>query len=416
MRCAPVSVCLVVLVLAAASPSARAQDGDGAEDAAPRGVESAEDWYRFSKAFGERLTAAGLVPESVDEKMACAMLHEDEIDPVADAALELVEYVAVQPMGLEPKVPEFGFIEHMVRVAVSRGGTGDPRLAYVIARLRAAEGDWDTAYAMLVEAREKEFDSTRVDPWIFRAAVNRAPRMIDSGAADNAIAMLTLVLEEQPDHPDVLEAKINLAAAYRKRDEHVAAERILLELTQSHPESPYPWNSLGRVYLDQGELAKSLEAYRKAVALAAGRPPYAEALGSVAYVLMEMGRIDECEQALNAYLRLNPDSPAGLHLLGKLYRERGESLEAVKVLRRAARLAPWDPAILTTLQQVHYERDEKQEAEEVGERLDRLRAAARRANEEAEKKKKAADAGAAPAPSDDGTPPAPVPAPPPDGE
>jgi tetratricopeptide (TPR) repeat protein len=190
---------------------------------------------------------------------------------------------------------------------------------------------------------------------------------------DEAVEQLTAVIEEQPNHPEELAAKVNLAVAYRRRDERVMSEKILRKLLEKYSGNAQPWNTLGQVLFDQGRLEEALEAFRNAISLAsASGQPYEEALVSLAHVLYKLGRTEESERATENFLKLKRDAPGGLYLMALLERDKGNTLEAVRILRRANRIAPNDHGILTLLQQVHYERNEFEDAEEIEAKLERL--------------------------------------------
>lgn len=354
-----------------------------AQEDLPEGAESTEAWYLFSEEFATQLQSVGRVREAVEEILACGTLHTDEVDKLADGAVLLVEFGAQQPGGLRPGSEYQRIADDMIRAAVSRGGIGDGRLAYAIGRISFAAVDWGAAYRMFRNARKSGWEPARVEPWYYRAVVNRAPLLLDAMRIDTAVEQLEEVIAAQPDHPETMAAEINLAAAYRRRDERVTAEKILRKLVEKFPARPQPWNTLGQILFDQGRLEEALEAFQNSIsrAVALGLA-YDEALVSTAHVLYKLGRAEESERVTQSYLRLHQDAPGGLYLMAMLHRDKGETLEAVKVLRRAHRIAPDDTGILTLLQQVHYERDEIDDAADVGLAIEKIEEAARRALDE----------------------------------
>lgn len=361
---------LVLATLFAAAAPAQAQE----EPAPLDGVELTDDWYRFSERFAEHLRESGRIRESIEEVFACGALHTDEMDLLADAAVLFIEFGAQQPTGIRPGSEYQRIADDLIRAAVGRGGEGDPRLAYAIGRIRFAAVDWATAYRMFREAREQNWEPSRVDPWYYRAVVNRSPLLIDAMRIDEAVAQIQEVLAEQPGHPEEMAARINLAVAFRRRDERVVSEKILRELVEAYPNQAQPWNTLGQVLFDQGRLEEALEAFRNAIALAsAAGQPYEEALVSMAHVLYKLGRTEDSERATQNFLKLKRDAPGGLYLMALLERDKGNTIEAVRILRRAHRIAPRDQGILTLLQQVHYERNEFDEAEEIEKQLEVIR-------------------------------------------
>jgi tetratricopeptide (TPR) repeat protein len=366
---------LVLTFVAAVPPSVRAQEEAEPAPATaeraphPAGVETTEDWIAFTRELAAELRARDRIPDLVEELMAYAVLDPDQVDVVADAALLLFQHATTLAHGTDPGSPYLVTVEQLIGTAVSRGGVGDPRLAYLIGRLRLLDGRYNIAYDMLREAQKAGYDAERVEPWIYVAAVNRAPRLLDLGRAPEVIEELERLLREQPDHPRSIEAKINLASAYRHNRDRVRSLQIVEELTAAHPGDHRAWQALGREHLDQSRLEDALEAYRKALALSgAHQEAYAKSLASIALVLYKLGRFEESEKAVKGYLELERESASGLRLLAQLSRERGDTLEALRLLRRADRIAPNDPSVLTLMEQIHFERGEVEEAEAVRKR------------------------------------------------
>lgn len=366
---------LVLLALAGASPAWGQDDGSAEPAAEPEppleGVETTEEWERFSRIFAQELRQQGRIPDAVEEYVAVAALRPADRDVVADAAVLLVDHASGLAHGLQAGSPYLLTAESLVHMGVAREGVGDARLAYVIGRLRLADGSWRVAHQMLNEAGAAGFPPERLHHWIFIAAVNRAPELLQEGRAPEVIEELERLIREQPNHPQIVEGRLNLAAAYRRNNDRVRSQEILEELTRRYPQDHRAWSGLGREHLDQHRLDEALDAYRKALALSgADRDAYAQSLASIALVLYKLGRLDESEQAARGFMELDSASAPGLYLLAMLERERGETLEAIKLLRRAERLDRDDPTILTLLEQIHYERGEHEEARQVRERRD----------------------------------------------
>jgi Flp pilus assembly protein TadD len=118
--------------------------------------------------------------------------------------------------------------------------------------------------------------------------------------------------------PERLEALVNLANLLRAESQFDAAEQLLKPALSRFPETPELWLTLGSVYREKGDAARAEEHYRQALTL---RPGYAPALGNLADMLADDGKIDD---ALALYARVLNDEPdnaqaklnrAVLHLL-----------------------------------------------------------------------------------------------------
>ncbi len=365
------TACTVTAVLCLGGAALAQDGGTGAAGPAADTVETTDAWAAFSLEFAEQLRQAGRIPDAAEEYGACAVLRPDDLDVVADTALMLLDHAAGIAHALDAGSPYVAMIKGLIQMGVQRGGVGDGRLAYVIGRLNLVEREYAKAYDMLREARDAGYDDEALAHWYFIAAVNLAPERMNAGYAQGVIGELTRLIEAQPDHPQIIEALVNLAAAHRRNSDHVKSLKILEDLAASYPQDHRVWSALGREHLDQSRLGDALAAYRKALALAGSNgDAYAQALASVAHVLYKLGHFEESEAAVRSFMELDSDSVAALHLLALLHRERGQTLEALKLLRRADRLAKDDPTVLTLLQQVLYERGEIEEADAVQKRRD----------------------------------------------
>ncbi len=64
-----------------------------------------------------------------------------------------------------------------------------------------------------------------------------------------------------------------------------------------------------------------------------------------AYNLHQAGRIDEAERGYRGWLSQHPDDADGLHLLGMLRHQRGDSAEALRLVAKAYELQPDNPSL-----------------------------------------------------------------------
>ncbi|HKU26038.1 MAG TPA: tetratricopeptide repeat protein [Candidatus Sulfotelmatobacter sp.] len=125
-------------------------------------------------------------------------------------------------------------------------------------------------------------------------------------------------------------------AAYRSQH-FQEAQKILLPLARSNPDSFEVNELLGIVLVARGEDAKANPILSKAVRL---KPEIAEARTALAANLLRLGRIAQAESQFRKVVELYPKSYDANHNLGEFYIQVGRLSDAIVYLNRAQEIDP----------------------------------------------------------------------------
>lgn len=121
-------------------------------------------------------------------------------------------------------------------------------------------------------------------------------RLQNAGQASAALARADAHIAAHPQDVQMRFIKAQLLAASGQPQ---AAEALLLQLTQDHPELPEPWNNLAVLYASGGRLEQAAEALQQALRI---HPAYATAQENLGDV--------RARQALAAWQRARQSDPA----------------------------------------------------------------------------------------------------------
>lgn len=235
-------------------------------------------------------------------------------------------------------------------------GLDADRLEIAEGRLEAAQGDLEAAkghflavesYPARLEARliligalsEKDKDrealallenfSCGEKEECRRYALLRADVLRRLQRLDEAFALLTRLVEEEPDDPD---ARYSRAMVAEKMDRIDTLEQDLRHILVQDPNNPQFLNALGYTYANRGiELDKARQLIEKALSL---RPQDGYILDSMGWVLYRQGRLDEAESWLRRAYGRFPDPEVAAHLAEVLWKQ-GKLDEARKILKQA---------------------------------------------------------------------------------
>lgn len=113
--------------------------------------------------------------------------------------------------------------------------------------------------------------------------------------------------------------------------------------TQSHPDDPKGWKSLGAHFLESGRQADARSALERALQVAPGD---AEAMRIMADLLLKEGKLEEARRQLDNALELDPDHLLGQIKLSEILHRLGRNEEALQRLDKigcpaAAHRAAW---------------------------------------------------------------------------
>jgi tetratricopeptide (TPR) repeat protein len=129
---------------------------------------------------------------------------------------------------------------------------------------------------------------------------------------------------------------------------------------------PYPWNILGSVYLDLGDLTNALASFRKTVELAPGFTVGYRNSGSVAYAL---GDYAGCLQWFRRCLEVTPQDPRAHYGAAIALNALGNGPQAIEELHESLRYVPQDPLVLRTLAELQIQEGQFDEAGQTAEKL-----------------------------------------------
>ena len=141
-------------------------------------------------------------------------------------------------------------------------------------------------------------------------------------------------------------ADYNLARLYLEENKFVEAENILLRLKADQPDNTIILETLGWLWYKQGDFLKSIDYYRKSVALADGN---AAAWHNIGLLQLEMDNREEAESSFRLAMGYAPEKiPYRLTLAGLLISEE-RAQETFDLLYPAYAAGSRDFAMLTLL-------------------------------------------------------------------
>lgn len=136
-------------------------------------------------------------------------------------------------------------------------------------------------------------------------------------------------------NPDNLEWRHGLALVYRSRGMLKEAENEHLEIIRRAPKDATHYNRLRIFYSETGQFEKALEYLRKAIEL---DPNHAFYMG-MAWLLRDLGRLDEAIVAGRRSVELKPTSYYSRISLGEMLLQKGNREDALREFQAAFELA-----------------------------------------------------------------------------
>jgi tetratricopeptide (TPR) repeat protein len=343
--------------------------------AAAPGGETSSTWVDWTERRAAELEARGEYEDAIEEWTVLAQLQPRAVEPLSRAAVLCVEVPVLRGKELTPGSPMFIAAERFVRAGIVRGGQFDAGLAYAVGRLHLAKSKWGDAWRTLTDATNWGFDPVRARWWQYRAAVNRAAMLIDTGRAQEAMEDLERLRKEQPGHVDERFLLIDLAVANHHMQQPEEAKKILDAVLAADPGAADALYLRGVILADQGLLEDAEKTFSEtllhATATYADRT-YRNALVRLADVQVKLGKLDEAEATAKRLLDVAKDDPEALFALGRVRQARNDLDGALKLFRRVARMNPESERTLGSLQQVLHLLGLDDEAAEVGKRIEAM--------------------------------------------
>jgi tetratricopeptide (TPR) repeat protein len=273
---------------------------------------------------------AGLFPENAAVRAALVEWHLGRGDPAAAEAV-LRKAAAAAPSDPAPALTLVRFLDEVRGAGAARAeldrlaDAADDPVPYVRARaaLDFAAGDREGAIAAmrgLVDAAAPS-DATR------DLETGLAGMLAETGAAEEAAALVEAVLAEDRDHVAALKLRAKLAL---DADRPEAAVQDLRAALAQAPDDAEALTVMALAYERQG--ARELAGEQLARAVEASDRAPAESLRHAAF-LMQEGRTGPAEAVLVDALREAPDHPELLAMLGEVHLARRDFARAGQVAR-----------------------------------------------------------------------------------
>ncbi len=198
---------------------------------------------------------------------------------------------------------------------------------HALAELHFDAGRAADARAVLAQARQHVEVDARVHRMLGEAELRR-------GRLDVALRELRSATELDPKNTA---AYFSLGVTLRRLDKLSDAEQAFAKLAEQ--DSSYPGLALerGRIYEAQGNPAKAVESYQRALKQ---RPDDPNLLLRLAAAQVAGGQIDDAERSLQEVRKSRPNSAEVEHFMGRVAFARGNLSTAMRLFDRAVQLDP----------------------------------------------------------------------------
>lgn len=155
-----------------------------------------------------------------------------------------------------------------------------------------------------------------------------------------------------------------------ERGDYGSAERALLEVIKTNPDSAPLYHNLALVSYKKLDMERAAASWGKAVSLDPGNPRY---LYHLAFALSIGGRVEEAIPLYQRLLTKMDGQPEIYNSLGQLYQFEGDVLQAEKGFRKAVALKPDYLPALNNLGRLYRKSGRLKEAERIFRKVARLR-------------------------------------------
>jgi tetratricopeptide (TPR) repeat protein len=205
-------------------------------------------------------------------------------------------------------------------------------------------GDWESAIVAVRTALRERLaagipaPSPRSEPPMLDRRYFAAVELINAGRDAEASDALQAILEEDPGHAAALR---RMAWLCHKRDDNIAAARMLAASLEREPNNPESHYNLGLVLASLGRNNEAEESYRRGIAL---KPNSVDGHNNLGVLLESLGRYEEAEASYRHAIAIAPTVPHVHNNLGVLLKESGRLAESLAVHRHTVELDPRLPA------------------------------------------------------------------------
>jgi type IV pilus assembly protein PilF len=160
-----------------------------------------------------------------------------------------------------------------------------------------------------------------------------------------AMALLTVLAltgcagQSNVQNARIAESKRNIGEAYMRQGDYTSALRELLAAEKLNPEDPFTQHDLGLCYREKKLMAEAVTHLKRAIDL---KPGYTPARNSLGRVYLEIGQVDKAiaifKEIAKDALYATPHYP--LANLGLAYYQKGNYATALQYYHRALKLEP----------------------------------------------------------------------------
>ena len=266
-----------------------------------------------------------------------------------------------------------GLAESMLSLAAALDEENDDGFALLHTRAAMAlrPNDADTVLAtagLLTELQQPDFAAEiygmipKTDPAFRNAEIGRATAEFDADRPDEAVKILTDLVDAYPKDPDV---RMVLGNALRRVKSYAAAvETYDAAIALLPPPNANHWPLyFGRGVSNQelGKLDLAEADMRLALTLS---PDQADVLNYLGYSLVDRGiKLDEAMEMIKRAVAARPDSGYIVDSLAWAYFRLGKYEQALPPMEQASLLEPVDPIVTDHLGDVYWANGRKREAE-----------------------------------------------------
>lgn len=153
---------------------------------------------------------------------------------------------------------------------------------------------------------------------------------------DLALAKVSTVTVSEKEYKDAMKEATEAAKALQAGKGDEALKRFEKSI-QIAPVNDRVFYYVGMIYQQKGDVPKAMEAYRRAIEIAPGKPDPSLALARVCF---SQNNFDEAEKVLAGLVQALPGHAEALYLHAVAYEQQGKILEAYTSVTRAIELKP----------------------------------------------------------------------------
>ena len=153
--------------------------------------------------------------------------------------------------------------------------------------------------------------------------MSEAQKLLDQGELQQAIFKME---DDLADNPDDFSLNTDLGSMYYIDGKYDQAQEKFTRAAQLAPSSPIPWNNLGLVEVQKGNIRNALENYKKALEL---EPGFVDAMLNMGTIFLESGHLKEALQMGEKASTSKEKKYKGYYLMAQVYKAQEETDKAI---------------------------------------------------------------------------------------